>query len=80
MVQPWTASWHSSNGCDEPDVTPFPPVPTATELATGVGQRLVSPLSQAQIASVVNPAFNGWSRQDGSEINDNGCVPLDQPT
>jgi hypothetical protein len=76
VVQPWTASWHIANGCDEPDVTPIPDPPTPNQIATGVGQRLVSPLSQAQIASIVNPAFNGWYRQDGSEINDNGCVPL----
>jgi hypothetical protein len=43
----------------------------------------VSPLSQAHIASIVNPALNGWYALDGSEINDNGdratglyCRPL----
>lgn len=76
IVQPWTASWHIPTGCDEPDVTPIPDPPTPSQIATGVGQRLVSPLSQAHIASILNPSFSGWYRQDGSEINDNGCAPL----
>jgi hypothetical protein len=37
---------------------------------------LVSPVSQAQIASIVNPGLNGWFALNGSEINDNGCVPF----
>jgi hypothetical protein len=36
----------------------------------------VSPLSEAMIATLVNPGLNGWFALDGSEINDNGCVPL----
>ena len=38
----------------------------------------MSPLSQSQIATIVNPDLNGWFALDGAEINDNGCVPLDQ--
>ena len=41
-----------------------------------MGARLVSPLSEAMIATMVNPGLNGWFALDGSEINDNGCVPL----
>jgi hypothetical protein len=38
----------------------------------------VSPLSQSQIAAIVNPGLNGWFAASGAEINDNGCAPLDQ--
>ena len=75
VVQPWTAQ----SGCDEPDA---PALPTGSidplALAKGMGARLVSPLSQGHIAAIVNPALNGWFALDGSEINDNGCVPLNQ--
>jgi hypothetical protein len=73
VVQPWTA--HTQ--CDEPDVPAPAAVPTALQLATDVGARLVSPLSQAHVAAIVNPQLNAWYANDGSEINDNmGCVPL----
>jgi hypothetical protein len=72
VVQPWTAL----TACDDPGVPPIPPNPTPQQLAVGVGQRLVSPLSQGDLASIVNPGLNGWFGLDGSEINDNGCVPL----
>ncbi|HEY8763815.1 MAG TPA: PKD domain-containing protein [Solirubrobacteraceae bacterium] len=72
VVQPWTAL----TGCDDPGVPAIPPDPTPQELAVGVGQRLVSPLSQGQLAAIVDPGLNGWFGLDGSEINDNGCVPL----
>lgn len=71
VVQPWT----TLTRCDEPDAQPIPPYPTPQEFATDVGIRLVSPLSQAMIGSIVNPWLNGWFAGDGSEINDNGCVP-----
>jgi hypothetical protein len=46
-------------------------------MAVGVGQRLVSPLSQAELAAIVNPGLNGWAGRDGTEIEDNeGCIPL----
>jgi PKD repeat protein len=80
VVQPWTAG----TGCDEPDAPSIPPNPTPLEMAIGVGQRLVSPLSQAQIAAIVDPGLNGWAAQNSAEIDDNGCVPeaneLDQVT
>jgi PKD domain-containing protein len=74
VVQPWS----TQTSCDEPEASPA--IPTGAvdpdTLAQAMGARLVSPLSEAMIASAVNPAFNGWFALDGSEINDNGCVPL----
>ena len=73
VVQPWTAG----TGCDEPDAPTIPDGPTPQQLSVAIGQRLVSPLSQSQIASIVNPGFNGWAGSDGSEIDDNhACEPL----
>jgi hypothetical protein len=73
VVQPWSAF----TACDEPDAPPVPPNPSPQQLAVAVGLRLVSPLSQSQIATIVNPNLDGWYALDGSEINDNhGCVPL----
>lgn len=72
VVQPWSAG----TGCDEPDAPVIPDNPTPLEMAVGVGQRLVSPLSQAEMAAIVNPGLNGWAGRDGTEIEDNeGCVP-----
>jgi hypothetical protein len=80
VVQPWTASWTHPTGCDEPDAPVIPLNPPAQTLATDIGIRLVSPLSQGQLAAIVNPGLNGWFALDGSEINDNGypngCVPF----
>jgi hypothetical protein len=77
VVQPWTALAKAGGAaeCDEPDAPPIPETPDAHTLAVDLGIRLVSPLSQAQIAAIVNPAFDGWFALDGSEINDNGCIP-----
>ena len=76
VVQPWTAL-AGLVSCDEPDVPAIPAFPTDVQLAEGVGARLVSPLSQATIGSLTDPALNGWIGSDGSEINDNGgCHPL----
>jgi hypothetical protein len=73
VVQPWSAG----TACDEPDAPKIPDNPTPLQMAVGVGQRLVSPLSQAELAAIVNPGFNGWAGKDGTEIEDNeGCVPL----
>jgi len=77
VVQPWTVSWTAATGCDDPGVAPWQADPTPQQLATGAGARLVSPLSQGQLAAIVNPGLNGWfNNASGSEINDNGCVPL----
>ena len=76
LVQPWTASWTTKNGCDEPDVPAISATMSSTTVAQNVGMRLVSPLSQSHIASIVDPGLNGWVALNGAEINDNGCVPL----
>lgn len=76
VVQPWTASWSQATGCTEPDAPKIPAQVSAPALATDVGAQLVGPLSQEQIAAIVNPAMSGWAALDGSEINDNGCTPL----
>jgi hypothetical protein len=73
IVQPWTVN----TACDEPELPSLPANPTPEQLQTDAGVRLVSPLSQAQIAAIVNPLMNGWFANDGSEISDNaGCRPL----
>lgn len=73
VVQPWTAF----TGCDEPDVPAVPSNPTPPQLSTQAGERLVSPLSQSELAAIVNPWFNGWFGQNGLEIDDqNACQPL----
>jgi hypothetical protein len=77
VVQPWTAQWGQGAGCDDPDAPNIQlPVDQLT-VADEVGAKLVSPLSQAQLAALTDPAFNGWfNSYDGAEINDNGCGPL----
>jgi hypothetical protein len=73
VVQPWTVA----TACDEPAAPAIPLDPTPGQLATAAGLRLVSPLSQSQIATLVNPTLDSWSALDGSEIDDNhGCIPL----
>jgi PKD repeat protein len=70
-VLPWTAL----TGCDEPGLEPF----WDNNPAIQAGIRLVNPLSQAQIASSVNPGLDGWFALNGAEINDNGCIPFGTP-
>ncbi len=79
VVQPWSVGTQ----CDEPDIPAFPATATPQQLALGAGQRLVSPLSQSDIAALVNPGVtDGWFALDGSETEDNGvnansrCTPL----
>jgi hypothetical protein len=76
VVQPWVASWATQTGCSEPDAPKIPNPTTTDVLANDVGAQLVSPLSQAEQAAIVNPSLNGWFAADGAEINDNGCIPL----
>jgi hypothetical protein len=72
IVQPWTAMTQ----CDEPDAPPIQPNPPPAALSTAIGIRLVSPISQAELGAIVDPEFDGWFAQDGTEINDHGgCVP-----
>ena len=71
-MQPWT----TDTSCDEPNLPSLPQNPTPQQLSVDAGVRLVNPLSQGQIAAIVNPYLNGWIANNGSEINDNaGCVP-----
>jgi hypothetical protein len=73
VVQPWT----TGTSCDDPNIPALTTNVTAEQLATDTGRRLVTPLSQAQIAAIVNPQLNGWFARDGSEINDNArCGPV----
>lgn len=78
VVQPWTAG----TACDEPDAPTIPQGADPQTLSVDIGARLVSPLSQSEIAAIVNPGLNGWtsnawgSHTAGWEIDDNGgCVP-----
>ena len=78
LVQPWVAQWGTLTGCVDPGA---PTLPTsgnvdAQTAATDVGAQLVSPLSQSQIAAMTDPAMNGWTALDGTEIDDHGCIPL----
>jgi hypothetical protein len=76
VVQPWTAQTKCDD--DPTDQPQFPsPVVDPVLLSQAMGSRLVSPLSQAVIATIVNPDLNGWFNVNtGAEINDNGCEPL----
>jgi hypothetical protein len=76
VVQPWVASWATQTGCTEPDAPTIPNPTTTDVLANDVGAQLVSPLSEAENAAIVNPSLNAWFAADGAEINDNGCQPL----
>jgi hypothetical protein len=69
IVQPFTPG----TACDESNLPPLPANSTSQQIATDNGSRLVGPLSQAEIAAMVNPELNGWFANDGSEINDFGC-------
>jgi PKD domain len=80
VVQPWTASWDDDAvGCDDPAVTQIGNNPSVQQLALDVGNRLVSPLSQAHLGAIINPNLNGWFALNGSEVMDNGCTPLAKP-
>jgi hypothetical protein len=73
VVQPWTIY----TSCDEPSLPVLPANPTPQQLETDAGVRLVSPLSQGQIAAIVNPFLGGWFATGGAEVNDNhGCHGL----
>ena len=70
VVQPWTAK----TACDDPGVPAWKDDVSAVEYAIEAAERLVSPISQGQLAAITNPALNAWYALDGSEINDNGCI------
>jgi hypothetical protein len=76
VVLPWVAHWTRGTICDDSDAPQIPnPVPV-DQLAIDVGARLVSPLSQGQLATITNPGLSAWFGLNGAEINDNGCTPL----
>lgn len=84
VVVPWAPDAGASDAgtgtppevCDDPNIDPIKFPVDASTLATDVGERLVSPLSQAELAAVTNPNLNAWFALDGTEINDNSCTPL----
>jgi hypothetical protein len=80
VVQPWTAK----TPCDDPGIPTWNDDVSTVEYATEAAQRLVSPLSQGELAAITDPELSGWYALDGSEINDNGCIgfpkSLDQVT
>jgi hypothetical protein len=73
VVQPWTIN----TGCDEPNLPTLPTDPTPLQLSNDAGSRLVGPLSEGLIDTIVNPGVTtGWIANNGSEMSDNdGCVP-----
>jgi len=64
-VQPWTPF----TDCD-PTNLQLANDPTPPDLAHDAGERMVSALSQAQIAAVTNPWLNGWYGLNDAETND----------
>lgn len=80
VVQPWTVL----TKCDDPGLPTWSWDVDVHTLAVEAAERLVSPISQAHMAAITDPGLNGWYALDGSEMNDNGCVPfaktLDQVT
>jgi hypothetical protein len=82
VVQPWTTfssfPWMYGR-CDEPNLPPVPPAVSAQQLAQYAGMALVNPVSQGEIAAIVNPWLNGWFGNNGAEVSDNGCGPGGDP-
>src|ERR1700759_2258826 len=74
VVQPWS----TQSACDEPEAAPALPTGAVDPdtLAQAMGARLVSPLSEAMIATMANPGLNGWVALAGSEVHENRRVPL----
>ncbi len=80
VVQPWTAQFGQGVGCDDPGAPNITLPADVTKVAQQVADKLVSPLSQSELAAITNPGLDGWygynSAENGAEINDNGCAPL----
>jgi PKD domain len=83
VVQPWTAQFGQGVGCDDPNAPTINFPVNVVTLAQDVGSRLVSPLSQGEMGAITDPALdawygnsNGFLGEKGTEINDNGCIPL----
>jgi hypothetical protein len=82
VVQPWTAQMGQGVGCDDPNAPDITTPINVNTLADDVGAKLASPLSQGEMAAIVNPDMNGWYGdyngilgERGTEISDNGCIP-----
>jgi len=70
VVQPWVPF----TACDDPDVPAMENNPPPPVMEKAAGQRLASPISQADMAAIVNPQLNAWYGLDGMEIQDqNEC-------
>ncbi|MBV9802801.1 MAG: PKD domain-containing protein [Solirubrobacterales bacterium] len=80
VVQPWTAQWGQGVGCDDSDAPNITLPVDVNKLAQQVADKLVSPLSQAELGAITDPGLDGWygynSTENGAEINDNGCAQL----
>jgi len=80
VVQPWTAQWGQGAGCDDADAPNITLPADVTKVAQQVADKLVSPLSQSEIAAITDPGLDAWygydSAENGTEINDNGCAGL----
>ena len=80
VVQPWTANWGQGTGCDDSDAPNITLPVDVTKLAQQVADKLVSPLSQGELAAITDPGLDAWYGYDiaenGTEINDNGCAQL----
>lgn len=78
VVQPWSATWPDTNLCDDPGIEAWPNPVAYTEIATRSADRMYSPLSQGLLDAITDPDLHGWYALDGSEMSDNGCMPLDK--
>ncbi|MGN6867740.1 MAG: PKD domain-containing protein [Solirubrobacteraceae bacterium] len=80
VVQPWTAHLGQGIGCDDSDAPNITLPADVTKVAQQVADKLVSPLSQSELAAITDPGLDGWygydSAENGTEINDNGCAQL----
>ena len=80
VVQPWTAHLGQGIGCDDSDAPNITLPADVTKVAQQVADKLVSPLSQSEIAAITDPGLDAWygydSAENGTEINDNGCAQL----
>ena len=80
VVQPWTAHLGQGVACDDSDAPNITLPADVTKIAQQVADKLVSPLSQSELAAITNPGLDAWygydSAENGTEINDNGCAQL----
>jgi hypothetical protein len=72
VVQPWTVL----TACDDPGLPAWNSDVDVHTAAVEAGERLVSPISQGHMAAITDPGLDAWYALDGSEMNDNGCLPF----